>query len=98
MLLYTKNSGIESWFDHSWGIWHRDYAGCVHVFVDIIELMLPTLQPDVSITGNKEKLKSYINSEAFKHFFSHTITDCYGKINQRKTKRSSRNQKRNSRS
>lgn len=80
MLLYTKNSGIESWFDHSWGIWHRDYASCVYVFVDILELMLPTLQPDVSITGNKEKLKLYINSETFKNasqseFFASVLTN-----------------------
>jgi hypothetical protein len=67
MLLFTKNSGIESWFDHSWGIWHRDYSSCVYVFADILELMLPTLQPDASIIGNKENLKAYVKSEKFKN-------------------------------
>jgi hypothetical protein len=80
MLLFTKNSGIESWFDHSWGIWHRDYSSCIYVFADILELMLPTLQPDTSITGNKENLKTYVKSEAFKNatqngFFASVLTN-----------------------
>ncbi len=80
MLLFTKNSGIDSWFDHSWGIWHRDYSSCVYVFADILELMLPTLQPDTSITGNKEKLKAYVKSKAFKNatqngFFASVLTN-----------------------
>jgi len=29
--------------------------------------MLPTLQPDASITGNKENLKAYVKSETFKN-------------------------------
>ena len=62
-LLFTKNSGIESWFDHSWGIWHRDYSSCIYVFADILELMLPTLQPDAAITNNKENLKAYVKSK-----------------------------------
>jgi hypothetical protein len=80
MLLFTKNSGIESWFDHSWGIWHRDYSSCIYVFADILELMLPTLQPDTSITGNKENLKAYVTSETFKNatqngFFASILTN-----------------------
>jgi hypothetical protein len=80
MLLFTKNSGIESWFDHSWGIWHRDYSSCVYVFADILELMLPTLQPDASIINNKENLKTYVKSETFKNatqngFFSSILTN-----------------------
>jgi hypothetical protein len=80
MLLFTKNSGIESWFDHSWGIWHRDYSSCVYVFADILELMLPTLQPDASITNNKENLKTYVKSETFKYatqngFFASILTN-----------------------
>ena len=80
MLLFTKNSGIESWFDHSWGIWHRDYSSCIYVFADILELMLPTLQPDASITSNKENLKAYIKSETFKNatqngFFASILTN-----------------------
>ena len=80
MLLFTKNSGIESWFDHSWGIWHRDYSSCIYVFADILELMLPTLQPDTSITGNKENLKAYVKSETFKNatqngFFASVLTN-----------------------
>jgi hypothetical protein len=80
MLLFTKNSGIESWFDHSWGIWHRDYSSCIYVFADILELMLPTLQPDTSITGNKETLKAYLKSETFKKttqngFFASVLTN-----------------------
>jgi hypothetical protein len=31
--------------------------------------MLPTLQPDASITGNKENLKTYVKSETFKNAF-----------------------------
>ena len=65
-LLEVKNSGIESFFDHSWGIWHRDYASCVYVFADVVEMMLPTLQPDASVRGNSEKLEEYLRSEAFK--------------------------------
>jgi hypothetical protein len=80
MLLFTKNSGIESWFDHSWGIWHRDYSSCVYVFADVLELMLPTLQPDAAITSNKENLKAYIKSETFKKatrngFFASILTN-----------------------
>lgn len=80
MLLFTKNSGIESWFDHSWGIWHRDYSSCVYVFADVLELMLPTLQPDAAITSNKETLKAYIKSETFKKatrngFFASILTN-----------------------
>jgi hypothetical protein len=80
MLLFTKKSGIESWFDHSWGIWHRDYSSCIYIFADILELMLPTLQPDVSITGNKENLKAYVKSETFRNatqngFFASVLTN-----------------------
>jgi hypothetical protein len=80
MLLFTKNSGIESWFDHSWGIWHRDYPSCIYVFADILKLMLPTLQPNPSITGNKETLKAYVKSETFKNatqngFFASVLTN-----------------------
>jgi hypothetical protein len=80
LLLYTKNSGIESWFDNSWGIWHRDYSSCIYVFADVLEMMLPTLQPDASIIGNKENLKTYIESEAFKKatetgFFASVLTN-----------------------
>jgi hypothetical protein len=66
MLLTIKNSGIEVWFNHSWGIWQKDYASCVYVFADILELMLPTLQPDTSIIADKERLKNYLESEAFR--------------------------------
>jgi len=64
-LLTVKNHGIESWFDHSWGIWHKDYSSCVYVFADIVEMMLPTLQPDSSITGDLENLKKYVQTESF---------------------------------
>jgi hypothetical protein len=64
-LLTVKNQGIESWFDHSWGIWHKDYPSCVYVFADIVEMMLPTLQPDSSITGNLENFKKYVQTESF---------------------------------
>jgi hypothetical protein len=66
-LLTIKNSGIESWFNHSWGIWHKDYASCIYMFADVLELMLPTLQPDVTVTFNKEKLRAYLKSDAFKN-------------------------------
>ena len=66
-LLTGKNLGIESFLDHSWGIWHRDYASCVYVFADVVEMMLPTLQPDTSIRDDKEKLREYVKSEAFRH-------------------------------
>jgi hypothetical protein len=80
LLLTTKNLGIDSWFDHSWGIWHRDYSSCVYVFTDVLEMMLPTLQPDASITGAKENLKAYVKSEAFKKttqngFFTSVLTN-----------------------
>ena len=65
-LLTIKNNGIESWFNHSWGIWHRDFSSCVYVFADILELMLPTLQPDPAVIFNKEKLRAYLRSEDFK--------------------------------
>ena len=79
-LLAIKNSGIDSWFDHSWGIWHRDYSSCVYVFADVVEMMLPTLQPDASVRGNREKLKEYVESEAFKKamqegFFASLVTN-----------------------
>jgi len=79
-LLTTKNTGIESWFNHSWGIWHRDYASCIYVFADIVELMLPTLQPDTSITGNEKNLRTYVRSEAFRKatqegFYASVITN-----------------------
>ena len=65
-LLTIKEKGIESWFNHSWGIWHKDYSSCIYVFADILELMLPTLQPDPAITTNKENLGTYVRSESFK--------------------------------
>jgi hypothetical protein len=79
MLLLTKKCGIESWFDHSWGIWHRDYSSCVYIFADVLEMMLPTLQSDTSITGRKENI-AYIKSEAFKNatqnsFFASVLTN-----------------------
>ena len=61
------NNGIDDWFDHEWGIWHTDYASCVFVFADIVEMMLPTLQPDITITSDTAKLKKYVCSDAFKH-------------------------------
>jgi hypothetical protein len=64
-LLTVKNHGIESWFDHSWGIWHKDYSSCVYLFADIVEMMLPTLQPNSSITGNLENFKKYVQTESF---------------------------------
>jgi hypothetical protein len=64
-LLTVKNRGIEAWFNHSWGIWHKDYSSCIYVFADIVEMMLPTLQPNRSITENNENLKTYVLSEAF---------------------------------
>jgi len=66
ILLKIKNNGIDSWFNHQWGIWHIDYASCVYVFADIVEMMLPTLQPDTTVTSDKTKLKQYVQSEAFK--------------------------------
>ena len=65
-LLTVKNLGIESLLNHSWGIWHRDYASCVYVFADVVEMMLPTLQPDASVRNNRERLKEYVKSEAFR--------------------------------
>ncbi len=65
-LLTIKNTGIESWFNQSWGIWHKNYASCVYVFADILELMLPTLQPDPAIISDKEKLNAYLKSDSFK--------------------------------
>jgi hypothetical protein len=64
-LLTVKNCGIESWFDYSWGIWHKDYSSCIYVFADIVEMMLPTLQPNSSITDDTEDLKKYVRTEAF---------------------------------
>ena len=65
MLLGVKNNGIDSWFNYQWGIWHIDYASCVYVFADIVEMMLPTLQPDTTVATDKTKLKQYVQSEAF---------------------------------
>jgi len=79
-LLTVKNLGIESFLDHSWGIWHRDYASCVYVFADAVEMMLPRLQPDASVRGNRERLGEYVRSEAFRKstqegFFASLITN-----------------------
>jgi hypothetical protein len=79
-LLTVKNRGIESWFNHSWGIWHKDYASCIYVFTDVVELMLPTLQPDNSIRADSERLKEYVRSKAFenaikKGFFASVMTN-----------------------
>lgn len=65
VILKIKNNGIDSWFNHQWGIWHINYASCVYVFADIVEIMLPTLQPDTTVTMDKTKLKQYVQSEAF---------------------------------
>ena len=64
-LLKIKNSGLDSWFNHQWGVWHIDYASCVYVFADIVEMMLPTLQPDTSVLNDKTKLEQYVQSDAF---------------------------------
>ena len=60
------DNGIDDWFNHQWGIWHIDYASCVFVFADIVEMMLPTLQPDTKVISDTTKLKKYVDSEAFK--------------------------------
>ncbi len=80
VLLKIKNAGIDSWFNHQWGIWHIDYASCVYVFADIVEMMLSTLQPDITIINDKTKLKQYVQSEAFikatkEGFFASLITN-----------------------
>ena len=79
-LLTIKNAGLESWFNLLWGIWHRDYASCVYVFTDIVEMMLPTLNPDISIASKKQNLKAYVKSEAFTKatktgFFASLVTN-----------------------
>jgi hypothetical protein len=66
MLIKIKDNGIDSWFNHQWAIWHIDYASCVYVFADVMEMMLPTLQPDVVVANDKMKLEQYFQSEAFK--------------------------------
>jgi len=82
ILLASKNDGIDFWFDHEWGIWHRDYSSCIFVFADIVELMLPTLQPDSSILSDMQKLKEYVQSNEFKKatkdgFFASIITNFF---------------------
>lgn len=85
-LMTIRNNGIDSWFDHSWGIWHKDYASCIYVFADILELMLPTMQPNISITSNTENLKEYVESQNFRKatkegFLSSIIMNfCYPKL------------------
>ncbi len=66
MLFRIKDFGIDSWFNHQWGIWHKDFASCVLVFADIVEIMMSTLQPKSTILNDKTKLKQYVLSEAFK--------------------------------
>lgn len=66
ILARIKDNGIDAWFNHQWGIWHIDYASCVYVFADIVEMMLPTLQPDSTITSNSTKLSNYVLSDSFK--------------------------------
>jgi len=80
MLHRISNHGIDDWFNHQWGIWHIDYASCVFVFADIVEMMLPTLQPDTTVTSDKTKLKKYVYSQAFEKatetgFFASLITN-----------------------
>lgn len=58
-------NGIDTWFNHSWAIWHQDYASCVYVYTDIVEMMLPTIQPNTNITNNKIKLKEYTKTVEF---------------------------------
>lgn len=65
-LCALRDKGIDQWFDFRWGIWHRDYSSCIFVFADIIELMLPTLQPNQTILSDKKKFKEYVGSEAFR--------------------------------
>ncbi|MFB3889987.1 MAG: hypothetical protein ACE14S_10890 [Candidatus Bathyarchaeia archaeon] len=65
-LVEIKNQGIDHWFDYSWGFWHKDYAGCVFVFADILELMLPTLKPEFSTTTSIEDLRAFAHSEDFR--------------------------------
>jgi len=65
MLLKIKKSGIESWFNHSWGFFHRDFSSCIYLFADILELMLPSMKPEIS-TDDTESVKAHIQSEAFK--------------------------------
>ncbi len=65
-LLAVKKKGLDSWFNHSWGFWHRDYASCVFVFTDILELMLPTLKPNFSVTTKKEDVELFVKSDDFK--------------------------------
>jgi hypothetical protein len=79
-LSIVKNCGVEAWFDHNWGIWHRDYASCVYVFADIIEMMLPSLAPNLDYENNQQELQDYFNSKTFEKatkegFLSSLITN-----------------------
>ncbi len=64
-LATIKTKGIESWFNHSWAYWHKDFASCIYVFADILEMQLPNLNPEVSMNYSREKLITYVKSEAF---------------------------------
>jgi hypothetical protein len=65
LLATIKNSGIESWFDHSWGIWHKDYSSCIFAFTDALEIILPQIYPEHS-TNYLEGLKNFTESQKFK--------------------------------
>jgi len=65
VLKQIREKGIESWFNHSWGFFNKNFSNCVFIFTDVLENMLPTMKPEIPL-GDTEKIKIYIQSEAFK--------------------------------
>ncbi len=64
-LALIKSRGIESVFEHDWGVWQVDYPSCIYLFADILELMMPTICPEVAQTKNMENWGKYVESPAF---------------------------------
>jgi len=65
LLSKIKNNGIDSWFNPSWGFFHKDFASCVYVFVDVLELTLPKIKPEI-YGAEIAEMKSYLKSENLK--------------------------------
>lgn len=64
-LAILRSRGIEAVFEHDWGVWHVDYPSCIYVFTDILELMIPTICPEIVQTKNMEDLEKYVKTAAF---------------------------------
>jgi len=63
-LIKIKNEGLESWFDPSWGIWHKRYEWMVESYVSLVEIFTRAMIEEVGTASQWVRLMGddiYVN-------------------------------------